>query len=77
LIKISNIKRPEKDENPGRYLHLVSSTKKKIPDLNLTKQLKDFIYDGRVVMIGPIRQELFSGISNPPQFNKLKQTLSL
>ena len=48
----------------------------KTPDLNITKQLKDFIYDGRVVMIGPIRQELLSGISNPSQFNKLKQTLS-
>ncbi len=50
--------------------------RKKIPNLNLTKQLKDFIYDGRVVMIGPIRQELLSGISNTSQFNKLKHTLS-
>jgi hypothetical protein len=50
--------------------------RKKTPNLNLTKQLKDFINDGRVVMIGPIRQELLSGISNPSQFNKLKQTLS-
>jgi len=50
--------------------------RKRTPDLNLTKQLKDFIYDGRVVMIGPIRQELHSGISNSSQFNKLKQTLS-
>jgi hypothetical protein len=46
------------------------------PNLNLTKQLKDFVNDGRVVMIGPIRQELLSGISNPSQFNKLKHTLS-
>ncbi|MBC8552927.1 MAG: PIN domain-containing protein [Candidatus Brocadiales bacterium] len=50
--------------------------RKKTPDLNLTKQLKDFINDGRVVIIGPIRQELLSGISNPSQFNKLKHTLS-
>ena len=50
--------------------------RKKAPNLNLTKQLKDFIDDGRVVMIGPIRQELLSGISNPSQFNKLKHTLS-
>jgi len=27
-------------------------------------------------MIGPIRQELLSGISNPAQFNRLKHTLS-
>jgi len=50
--------------------------RKKTPNLNLTKQLKDFIDDGRAVMIGPIRQELLSGISNPSQFNKLKHTLS-
>ncbi len=50
--------------------------RKKTPNLNLTKQLKDFINDGRVVMIGPIRQELLSGISNPSQFNQLKHTLS-
>ena len=50
--------------------------RKKNPNLNITKQLKDFIYDGRVVMVGPIRQELLSGISNPSQFNKLKHTLS-
>ena len=50
--------------------------RKKTPNLYLTKQLKDFIGDGRVVMIGPIRQELLSGISNPSQFNKLKHTLS-
>ncbi len=46
------------------------------PNLNLTKQLKDFVNDGRVVIIGSIRQELLSGISNPSQFNKLKHTLS-
>ena len=50
--------------------------RKKTPNLNLTKQLKDFVNDGRVVMIGPIRQELLSGISSPSQFNKLKHTLS-
>lgn len=50
--------------------------RKKTPNLNLTKQLKDFVNDGRVVMIGPIRQELLSGISSSSQFNKLKHTLS-
>ncbi len=50
--------------------------RKKTPNVNLTKQLKDFIGDGRVVMIGPIRQELLSGIPSPSQFNKLKHTLS-
>jgi predicted nucleic acid-binding protein len=50
--------------------------RKKTPNLKLTKQLKDFVNDGRVIMIGPIRQELLSGISNPSQFNKLKHNLS-
>ena len=50
--------------------------REKTPNLNLTKQLKDFVNDGRVIMIGPIRQELLSGISNPSQFNKLKHNLS-
>ncbi len=50
--------------------------RKKTPDLNLTKKLEDFISDGRVVIIGPIRQELLSGLSNQSQFTKLKQFLS-
>lgn len=48
----------------------------KNPDLRLTKKLKDFINDGRVAIIGPIRQELLSGIHNPNQFNHLKEILS-
>ena len=31
---------------------------------------------GRIVIIGPIRQELLSGISDISQFNKLKDMLS-
>lgn len=41
----------------------------------LTSQLTQAIEDGRVVMIGPIRQELLSGIKEEAQFNKLKRTL--
>ncbi|MBL7130090.1 MAG: PIN domain-containing protein [Candidatus Omnitrophica bacterium] len=48
----------------------------KNPNLELTNKLKDLIKDGRIIMVGPIRQELLSGISNPKQFNKLKETLS-
>lgn len=46
------------------------------PDPQFTKKLKDLIEDGRVVMIGPIRQELLSGISDRSQFEKLKELLS-
>ena len=42
----------------------------------LETKLTDLIRDGRVCIIGPIRQELLSGISNVKQFNKLKETLS-
>jgi len=45
-------------------------------DEELTEKLKDLIKDGRVVMIGPIRQELLSGISDPTQFRDLKNKLS-
>ncbi len=46
------------------------------PDPELSEKLKDLINDGRVVMIGPIRQELLSGISDPSQFRKLRDRLS-
>ncbi len=48
----------------------------KTPDLELTKKLKDLIKDGRVSIIGPIRQELFSGILHTKQFDQLKELLS-
>lgn len=48
----------------------------KDPNSQLRNQLKDFIQDGRVVVIGPIRQELLSGISNDKQFKALNKQLS-
>jgi len=47
----------------------------KSPNMDLTNKLKDLISDGRVCMIGPIRQELLSGISDKKQFNQLKELL--
>jgi|CZKF01.1.fsa_nt_gi predicted nucleic acid-binding protein len=37
--------------------------------------LQDAIQDGRVAIIGPIRQEVLSGIKEPAQFEKLRRTL--
>jgi predicted nucleic acid-binding protein len=37
--------------------------------------LTDAIQDGRVAIIGPIRQEILSGIKDPSQFDKLKSAL--
>ena len=48
----------------------------KAPNTELTEKLKDLIKDGRVSIIGPIRQELLSGIPDTKQFNRLKKMLS-
>jgi hypothetical protein len=48
----------------------------KDPNLELTEKIKDLVNDGRVVMLGPIKQELLSGISNTQQFKKLKKILA-
>ena len=46
------------------------------PDKNIIKKLTDLINDGRAVLIGPIKQELLSGIQHSDQFEKLKNILS-
>lgn len=37
--------------------------------------LKDAIQDGRAAIVGPIRQEVLSGIKEPAQFEKLRSAL--
>ena len=39
------------------------------------QELRQLIQDHRVQMIGPIRQEILSGIRNDSQFNKLRKHL--
>ena len=46
------------------------------PDSTLSSVLSDIISDGRAVLIGPVKQELLSGISNNTQFEKIKRILS-
>ena len=48
----------------------------KSPEADLSKKLQELIRNARVAMIGPIRQELLSGIAQVKQFNELKETLS-
>jgi hypothetical protein len=48
----------------------------KSPDPEIADKVKELIKDGRVVIVGPIRQELLSGISDMSQFNRLKEILS-
>ncbi|MBN1293614.1 MAG: hypothetical protein JXB48_17370 [Candidatus Latescibacteria bacterium] len=47
----------------------------KNPDVEIATTLKDLINDGRIVLIGPIRQELLSGILYKRQFDILKEYL--
>jgi predicted nucleic acid-binding protein len=41
----------------------------------VTAALKTLVEDGRVVVIGPIRQELLSGIKEQVQFDRLREHL--
>jgi predicted nucleic acid-binding protein len=38
--------------------------------------LQELVQDGRVALLGPIRQELLSGVKAPAQFKKLAEALS-
>jgi hypothetical protein len=42
---------------------------------SVAASLAEAIREGRVVMIGPIRQEVLSGIKEPAQFQKLRSAL--
>ena len=45
------------------------------PDKDIEIKLRELIQDGRLAIIGPIRQEILSGISKEGQFESLKQFL--
>lgn len=49
--------------------------RRKAPDKDLAALIADLIREGRVVLIGPIRQELLSGVPDSAQFEVLRQTL--
>lgn len=46
------------------------------PEPALAERLAELITEGRVVMLGPIRQELLSGVAEKKQFQKLRSRLS-
>lgn len=39
------------------------------------RELVELIEEGRIVMLGPVRQELLSGIKSPPQFRTVRDHL--
>ena len=45
-------------------------------DAASTAELASLVEDGRVAMIGPVRQELLSGIKERAQFERLREHLS-
>ncbi len=45
------------------------------PPESLVPELRSLIHEGRVVMIGPVRQELLSGIKSARHFRKLREHL--
>jgi predicted nucleic acid-binding protein len=54
--------------------------RRKLGDLNSTEQslvheLRDLIQQGRAQLLGPVRQEVLSGIKNSDQFEKLRSVL--
>ena len=42
---------------------------------SIADKLRDFIGDGRVILLGAVRQEILSGIKQQAQFDKLKNNL--
>ncbi len=48
----------------------------KNPNLEIEIKLKEIIKDGRLAIIGPVRQEVLSGISKETQFESLRDHLS-
>lgn len=49
--------------------------RQKQQDDSITNRLRDLIADGRVVLLGAVRQEILSGIKHQEQFEKLRNNL--
>ena len=44
-------------------------------EIKIVKEFKELIYELRVILIGPIRQELLSGISDETKFRNLREKM--
>ena len=44
-------------------------------DANIVEELSELIQEGRALLMGPIRQELLSGLSDSSQFESLRRRL--
>ena len=50
---------------------------KKVNEQKLVNQFSKIIRDLKLIIIGPIRQEILSGISNKDKFDELKEKISI
>lgn len=44
-------------------------------DSPVVRELAELIHEGRAMMVGPVRQEILSGVRNPRQFQRLRHHL--
>ena len=56
-------------------LALRRQNRKPPPEKELIDELSELVRELRAVLIGPVRQEVLSGISNPEQFDVVRQHL--
>jgi predicted nucleic acid-binding protein len=68
------LRRPSIQKNTTR-LSPAEQAQRRLQDA-YSAALKDLIADGRAVLIGPVRQELLSGIKSAEQFEKLRSMLA-
>jgi predicted nucleic acid-binding protein len=68
------LRRPAAHKKPAAGRTAVSNLQQALQERSAAL-LKDLIADGRAVLIGPVRQELLSGIKSAEQYNTLRQML--
>ena len=61
----------------SQALRRQKATKGSLLESQVVDLLKELIHDGRVALIGPVRQELLSGVKTKEQFETLQKILSV
>lgn len=61
----------------SQALRRQEATKGSLLESQVVDLLKELIHDGRVALLGPVRQELLSGVKTKEQFETLQKILSV
>lgn len=61
----------------SQALRRQEATKGGLLESQVVDLLKELIHDGRVALLGPVRQELLSGVKTKEQFETLQKILSV